>query len=298
MDRVSGKPSGKETADRATGAPPGAGTLFVVGTPIGNLQDLTPRAREVLGRVAAVAAEDTRRTRGLLSSIGLDKPLIAYHEHNEERRADAILDRLAAGQSVALVSDAGMPLLSDPGWRLVARALDAGRDVQVVPGPSAITAALAVAGLPTDRFVFEGFLPRRPAARETRLRALAAEPRTMVFFEAVHRLPATVAALEAAFGPARPAALARELTKLHEQVFRGPLEALRRALGREVPLLGEFVLVVAGAGDAPAADEAEAGRVFAILRRELPPGKAAALAAELTGVPRNAVYRLAGGSPD
>ncbi|HEX7080712.1 MAG TPA: 16S rRNA (cytidine(1402)-2'-O)-methyltransferase [Gammaproteobacteria bacterium] len=270
----------------------------MVGTPIGNLQDLTPRAREVLGRVAAVAAEDTRRTRGLLSSIGLDKPLIAYHEHNEERRADAILDRLAAGQSVALVSDAGMPLLSDPGWRLVARALDAGRDVQVVPGPSAITAALAVAGLPTDRFVFEGFLPRRPAARETRLRALAAEPRTMVFFEAVHRLPATVAALEAAFGPARPAALARELTKLHEQVFRGPLEALRRALGREVPLLGEFVLVVAGAGDAPAADEAEAGRVFAILRRELPPGKAAALAAELTGVPRNAVYRLAGGSPD
>lgn len=269
------------------------GTLYVVGTPIGNLDDLSPRARDVLGRVSAIAAEDTRRTSGLLSTIGLKKPLIAFHEHNEDRRADALLARLAEGESLALVSDAGMPLISDPGWRLVERALEAGFDVRTVPGPSAVTAALSVSGLPTDRYVFEGFLPRRAQARDARLDALRDEDRTLVFFESVHRMPETIDALVRAFGPTRRACVARELTKVHEQIFRGSLEAIRRALGDAIPLLGEFVLVVAGRpateGDESAAD---VRRVFDVLRRELPPGRAAALTAELTGVSRNVVYRL------
>src|SRR5690606_30354856 len=238
------------------------GALYVVGTPIGNLDDLSPRAREVLGRVSAIAAEDTRRTSGLLSSIGLKKPLIAFHEHNEERRADAVLERLAQGESLALVSDAGMPLISDPGWRLVERAIEAGFDVLSVPGPSAVAAALSVSGLPTDRFVFEGFLPRKAHARDARLKALVAEERTLVLFESVHRLGETLPALVRIFGAERRACAARELTKLHEQVFRGTLEEIERALGAEIPLLGEFVLVLAGAGAPDAHSQADVRRIF------------------------------------
>jgi len=279
--------------DDSSGAAAARGTLYVVGTPIGNLDDLSPRARDVLGRVSAIAAEDTRRTSGLLSTIGLKKPLIAFHEHNEDRRADGLLERLAQGESLAIVSDAGMPLISDPGWRLVERALEAGIDVRAVPGPSAVTAALSVSGLPTDRYVFEGFLPRRAQARDARLEALAAEERTLVFFESVHRMPETIAALVRAFGADRRACVGRELTKVHEQVFRGSLETVAAALGTSIPLLGEFVLVIEGraaGGDASALD---VKRVFDVLRRELPPGRAAALTAELTGVSRNEVYKLA-----
>lgn len=278
-------------ADRPE-APHADGTLFVVGTPIGNLGDLSPRAREVLGRVASIAAEDTRRTRRLLSSIGLEKPLIAFHEHNESVRADELLHHLESGESIALVSDAGMPLISDPGWKLVAEALDRGIAVRVVPGPCAVTGALAVSGLPTDRFVFEGFLPRRAAARETRLRALATEPRTLVFFESVHRVGETVAALAAVFGSERRAAVVRELTKVHEQVVNAPLGVLASQLGSAIPTLGEFVIVVEGAEEAGSVDFAEVRRVFELLRKELPPGRAAKLTAELTGAPRNAVYAL------
>lgn len=290
MDHAS-KTSGKVTGRGADGRESG-GTLYIVGTPIGNLQDLSPRAREVLGRVDAIAAEDTRRTQGLLSSIGLEAPLIAYHEHNEEHRVGAVLDRLAAGESIALVSDAGMPLISDPGWRLVQRALRAGIAVQSVPGPTAVTAALAVSGLPTDRFIFEGFLPRRGSARSTRLEQLAAETRTMVFYESVHRMTETAQALIEAFGPQRAVTVARELTKLHEQTFSGSLAELAAGLGESIPLLGEFVIVVAGNDQEATVDEAEVQRVFGVLRRELPPGKAASLTAELTGLPRNRVYRL------
>jgi 16S rRNA (cytidine1402-2'-O)-methyltransferase len=287
-DPRNGESSGARRAESA-------GTLYVVGTPIGNLDDLCPRARDVLGRVSAVAAEDTRRTSGLLSTIGLNKPLIAFHEHNEDRRAEALLERLAAGESLALVSDAGMPLVSDPGFRLVERALEAGFDVRSVPGPSAVTAALAVSGLPTDRFVYEGFLPRRAGARDARLDELAGDTRTLVLFEAVHRIPETVAALVRIFGPARRACVARELTKLHEQVFRGSLEQIAAALGGAIPLLGEFVIVVAGASGEESASDAEVRRIFELLRRELPPGRAAAVTAEITGTPRNVVYRLAQG---
>jgi 16S rRNA (cytidine1402-2'-O)-methyltransferase len=270
----------------------GSATLYVVATPIGNLADLSARARSVLAAVDVIAAEDTRRARGLLSHIGANVPVIAYHDHNEEACLPGLLERLARGESIALVTDAGTPLISDPGLRLVRAARGAGIDVVSVPGASALLAALSVAGLPTDRFAFEGFLPRRAAARAARLKALAGDSRTLVFFEAVHRLPEMVHALAEAFGGDREAVLARELTKVHEQVVTGTLADLQPRLGKEVPLLGEFVVVVAGNTATATPDEQHAQRVFALLQTELAPNKAVALTAEITGVPRNEVYRL------
>ncbi len=275
------------------------GTLFVVATPIGNLDDLSPRARSVLQRASLVAAEDTRRTGGLLSSIGLETPLISYHEHNESARSAEVVARLEAGDDVALVSDAGVPLVSDPGYSLVAEARRRGLPVQSVPGPSAVTAALAVSGLPTDRFVFEGFLPRKSAARAHRLALLAAEPRTIVLFEAVHRIAETLAALVEHLGAGRPAAIARELTKLHEQSRLATLGTLAEAYGTEIPALGEFVIVVGGAPEPESADDAEVRRIYTLLAAEpgLDPRRAVALTARITSVPRNAVYRLTRTAP-
>ena len=270
----------------------GAGTLYVVGTPIGNLADLSSRALDVLHKVDVIAAEDTRRIRGLLSDIGRNVRIIAYHEHNEEERVPQLLEDLAQGATVALVSDAGMPLISDPGLRLVRAAQAQGFSVASVPGPSAVLAALSVSGLPTDRFVFEGFLPRRASARSERLRELRGERRTLVFFEAVHRLRETLAALLEHFGASRRAAVARELTKLHEQVSTGTLGELDQRLGDDIPLKGEFVLVVAGAEGAEAPDEQRARGIFELLSRELAPNKAVSMTAAITGMPRNAVYRL------
>src|SRR5439155_20728662 len=192
------------------------GRLLVVATPIGNLADLSARAREALLGAEVIAAEDTRHTRVLLTAIGIAKPLVSLHEHNESQRTPQLLVRLAAGETVALVSDAGTPLLSDPGLELVQRAARAGFEVHAIPGPSAITSALAVAGLPTERFCFEGFLPSRERERRAALAALAHEPRTLVFFEAPHRIVRTLADMAAEFGAERPAAVARELTKAHE----------------------------------------------------------------------------------
>jgi 16S rRNA (cytidine1402-2'-O)-methyltransferase len=274
-----------------TETPEGRGKLYVVGTPIGNVDDLSPRARDVLAKADVIAAEDTRHTRGLLSRIGVESRLIAYHEHNEAERAADLLERLARGQSVALVSDAGTPLISDPGWRLVNAAQAAHIDVIPVPGPCAAVAALSATGLPTDHFVFEGFLPRRDGARAERLDGLRREPRTMVFYEAVHRVAATVAALRRAFGDDRPAAIARELTKTHEQIATGTLAELETLIDSRIPLLGEFVIVVAGAPPTPP-DEAEARRVYELLAAELSADKALKLTAAVTGVSRNALYRL------
>jgi 16S rRNA (cytidine1402-2'-O)-methyltransferase len=268
------------------------GRLYVVGTPIGNLQDLSPRAREVLGDVHVIAAEDTRRTRNLLSSIGLQIPIIAYHEHNERERAPELVDSLLAGQSIALVSDAGMPLISDPGWSLVRLARERGIEVLSVPGPSAVSSALSVAGLATDRYVFEGFLPRKAGLRRQRLEQLAREDRTMVFFESVHRIVDSLAAMAAQFGAARPAALARELTKLHEATYTGSLEALGARLGHDIPLLGEFVVLVGGRPREESNDDAELRRVYALLSKELPADRALAVSAKLVGVARNAAYRV------
>lgn len=264
----------------------------MVGTPIGNLDDLSLRARSVLGTVDLIAAEDTRRTRGLLSSIGLKSTLIAYHEHNERQRTPELVVRLEAGESLALVSDAGMPAISDPGVRLVRAALAAGVEVVSVPGPSAVTAALSISGLATDRFVFEGFLPRRGGQRSERLALLVSETRTMIFYESVHRLRDTVEALVEAFGAARPAGIAREITKLHEAVYSGTLAELASRLVEDIPLKGEFVVLVAGRDGALSAAAAEAQRIYAILADGATAKEAVALTAKITGMSRNDVYQL------
>jgi 16S rRNA (cytidine1402-2'-O)-methyltransferase len=272
-------------------SPPGAGTLHVVATPIGNLDDLSPRARTTLASVAAICAEDTRHSRQLLSRFGIDTPLLALHEHNEAGLADRLVARLQAGDSLALVSDAGTPLVSDPGFRLVRAARAAGIRVSPVPGASALVAALSVAGLPSDRFVFEGFLPAKPAARRERLAQLASEPRTLLFYESSHRIADTLADAVAAFGADRPAVLARELTKLFETVLDGPLASLRARVEADPDQRrGEFVLLVQGVGDEADARIAEGRRLYAKLGAHLPPSTAARLAAELSGAPRKALY--------
>jgi 16S rRNA (cytidine1402-2'-O)-methyltransferase len=271
------------------------GRLLIVATPIGNLGDLSPRARESLAAAAIVAAEDTRHTRVLLEAAGVGTPLVSLHTHNEAQRVPELLARLGQGEDVALVSDAGTPLLSDPGFELVSRAAQAGFAVHTIPGPSAITAALAVAGLPTHRFCFEGFLPARAAERRATLASLAHETRTLVFFEAPHRIRAMLADLAAQFGADRQAVVARELTKAHETLYRGALGELAvRADAEENFARGELTLVVQGASSAAgAADGAELRRTMEILLKELPPGRAAATAAQLTGATRAAAYALA-----
>jgi 16S rRNA (cytidine1402-2'-O)-methyltransferase len=267
------------------------GTLHVVATPIGNLADLTPRAQEVLRTVAAICAEDTRRSGQLLSHFGIDKPLVALHEHNEDALAQRIVARLRGGDSLALVSDAGTPLVSDPGYRLVRAARAAGVRVSPVPGACAAIAALSVAGLPSDRFSFEGFLPAKASARRERLARLAGEPRTLVFYESAHRIVHSLADCRAAFGDARAAVLARELTKLFETVLDGSLAQLQAQVeADDNQRKGEFVLVVQGAGDDADAQLAEGRRVYTTLSAHLPPSTAAKLAAEITGAPRKALY--------
>ena len=273
------------------------GTLYVVATPIGNLDDISPRACRVLESVGLIAAEDTRRTRGLLSKFGVKTPTISCHDHNEARQAPRILERLQRGESVALVSDAGTPLLSDPGLLLVRAAHDAGVPVVSVPGPSALAAALSVAGESTDRFIFEGFLPRRSGPRRRRLESLSSEAATVVLFESVHRIRETMTALLAQFGSGRRASLVRELTKLHERVHRGTLKTLTEQLGGEIPLKGEFVLVIAGADEELGPGDQEILRVFDLLAVEVSNRVAAALAARILGVSRNRVYRLTRSRP-
>jgi 16S rRNA (cytidine1402-2'-O)-methyltransferase len=269
------------------------GRLDVVATPIGNLADLSARARETLASADLIAAEDTRHTGTLLASLGISRPLISLHEHNESARCADVLSRIEGGARIAVVSDAGTPLLSDPGYALVSQALERGIDVGVVPGVSAITAALAVAGLPTDRFCFEGFLPAQTGERRSRLADLAAEQRTLVLFEAPHRIAACLADLAAAFGAERRAAVAREMTKLHETVYRGTLSELAaRAAQEENFARGEITVVVHGAPPA-ATDTTQLKQIVSVLLQELPPGKAAALAAEITGARRNEAYSAA-----
>ena len=269
-----------------------AGILHVVATPIGNLGDLSPRVLQVLRSVDAICAEDTRHTRQLLAHFGIEQPLVPLHEHNEEAQAARLVARLQAGESLALVSDAGTPLVSDPGFRLVRAARVAGMRVSPVPGPCAFVAALSVAGLPSDRFVFEGFLPAKAAARRDRLSLLASETRTLAFYESSHRIAEALADMRDAFGPDRQAVLARELTKLYETVLDGPLEALAARVAAEADQRkGEFVVLLQGAGTDEDARIAEGRRLYAKLGEHLPPSTAAKLAAELTGAPRKALYR-------
>ena len=236
---------------------------MLVGAPLGNIGDASGRLRETLASADVVAAEDTRRLTRLARDLGIDVPgrIVSYFEGNEERRTPELVEALRGGACVALITDGGMPSVSDPGFRLVRAALEAGVPVTAAPGPSAVTTALAVSGLPADRFCFEGFLPRRPGERQARLAALAAEPRTLVFFEAPHRLAATLADLAGAFGADRAAAVCRELTKTYEEVRREPLGALA-GWAAEGPVRGEITLVVAGA-PATAAEPPAEGRLRA-----------------------------------
>ena len=270
-----------------------AGRLWVIATPIGNLDDLSPRAAEVLRTVALVAAEDTRHSAPLLARVGSTARTIALHEHNEREQAARIVEAILDGKDVALIADAGTPLISDPGFRLVRAVREAGSIVSPVPGPCAAIAALSVAGLPSDRFVFEGFLPAKSAARRERMQALAAETRTLIFYESSHRIVESLADAVAVFGAAREGVLARELTKLFETVIAAPLGEIAARVDADAnQQRGEFVLLVAGAADADAdAALVEGRRVFALLRDELPPAKAAKLAAAITGAPRKALYR-------
>jgi len=265
-----------------------SGRMYVVGTPIGNLGDLSERARQTLESVDLVAAEDTRRTGKLLSHIGVKGRMVSLFEGNESRRIEEILDRLREGDAVALVSDAGMPAVSDPGFRLLRAATEAGVEVSVVPGPSAVTAALVVSGLPTDRWVFEGFLPRRAGERRARLRALAHDPRTVVLFESPRRIVTLLRDVLVELGDRR-AALARELTKLHEEVVRGRVsEVLSSVLDSEPR--GEIVVVIEGAEPAEAdldelVDEARRLVADGMRKRE-----AAAAVARRSGGSANAIY--------
>ena len=273
-----------------------AGTLYLVPTPIGNLGDISRRAAETLEAADFIAAEDTRVTVKLLNHLGLKKPMAAYHRHNCGTAGPAILRRIQEGERCALVTDAGTPAISDPGEDLVALCAAAGVAVEAIPGPCALTVALSVSGLPTGRFTFEGFLPQNKKNRRAQLDSLEAEERTMVFYEAPHKLRATLDDLAAVFGPDRPLAVCRELTKLHEEVLRLTLgEAVERYAAQEPR--GEFVLVVGGRpAQAEAADEGGALARAEQLRREGMPLKAAAAqAAEEFGVKKRWLYnRLAG----
>lgn len=269
------------------------GRLEIVTTPIGNLADLTGRARASLAEADLIAAEDTRHTQALLSALGLSRPLISLHRHNEAARTAELIGRLREGARIALVSDAGTPLLSDPGHELVQAAVDAGIDVRPIPGVSAITTALAAAGLPADRFCFEGFLSARAGERRARLDALSNETRTLVLFEAPHRIIETLEALVLSFGGERRAALARELTKTFETFYRATLaELLERARADADMQRGEITLVIAGAeqGEQTNADPALLRKVIDALSPELPPAKVAAIAAQITGVKRAEAY--------
>lgn len=265
--------------------------LVLVGTPIGNLEDLAPRAVRILGEADVVLCEDTRRTGRLLQAAGVHaKKLVAVHDHNEAGQIGMVLDRLRRGEVVAVVSDAGMPGISDPGERLVRAAADEGFEVQVVPGPSAAVAGLVASGLPTGRFVFEGFLPRSGSGRTERLAALAAERRTIVLYEAPHRLERTLQDLLDTLGD-RQVALARELTKLHEETWRGSLSA---ALARPEEPRGEFVVVVEGAAPRPVADDDElAAAVARLVAAGSSKRDAVAEVAAAYDVPKRRVYELA-----
>ncbi|WP_346832515.1 16S rRNA (cytidine(1402)-2'-O)-methyltransferase [Pseudomonas abietaniphila] len=272
------------------------GSLYVVATPIGNLDDMSVRALKVLREVALIAAEDTRHSLRLMQHFGIATPLAACHEHNERDEGSRFIARLLAGDNVALISDAGTPLISDPGYHLVRQARAAGIQVIPVPGACALIAALSAAGLPSDRFIFEGFLPAKSVGRKARLELLKEEPRTVIFYEAPHRILECLQDLEEIFGADRPAVLGRELTKTFETLKGLPLGELRAFVeGDSNQQRGECVVLVAGWSEPEGEDVigAEARRVLDLLLQEMPLKRAAALAAEITGVRKNLLYQVA-----
>ena len=282
------------TTSAAANAP--LGSLYVVATPIGNLDDISARALNILRSVSLIAAEDTRHSARLMQHFGIPTPLAACHEHNERDQGGRFLARLLAGDDVALISDAGTPLISDPGYHLVRQARAAGVAVVPVPGACALIAALSAAGLPSDRFIFEGFLPAKAAGRRARLEHVKEEPRTLIFYEAPHRILECLQDMQAVFGDERPALLARELTKTFETLKGMPLAELAAWVAADSnQQRGECVVLVAG-WQAPEGEEAvssEAMRVLDLLLAEMPLKRASALAAEITGVRKNLLYQVA-----
>jgi 16S rRNA (cytidine1402-2'-O)-methyltransferase len=276
-------------AGQVLAAPQLAAGLYLVATPIGNLRDMTLRALEILAAADLVACEDTRVTRKLFDHYGLSTPLTPYHDHNAEAVRPKILDKIAAGGAVALVSDAGTPLISDPGYRVVRAAHEAGHPVTAAPGASAVLAALTVAGLATDRFFFEGFLPAKSAAKRARIAELTRIPSTLVLFESGPRIAATLADLAEGLG-AREAAIGRELTKLHEEVRRGTLDRLARDYAAGAEMRGEFVIVIAGPIAPEQPDEAEIDAMLRAALARTSVKDAVAEVAAATGEPRRAIY--------
>lgn len=271
-----------------------AGTLYVVATPIGNLQDIGARALQVLEQVDLIAAEDTRHSARLLEHFSIRTPMVACHDHNERSGSQALVQRLLSGDSLALISDAGTPLISDPGFHLVRQARAAGIQVVPVPGACAAIAALSAAGLPSDRFVFEGFLPAKSGPRNARLQELAGEARTLIFYEAPHRVLDSVMAMAAVLGAERQAVLARELTKAFETIKDAPLGELASWIAADSnQQRGECVLLVAGIDEKAERDsiDPESQRVLLMLVAELPLKKAAALTAQITGARKNLLYQ-------
>lgn len=269
-----------------------SGCLYIVATPIGNLDDITQRAIQTLSSVDSIAVEDTRHSRKLLQHLGINTPMFALHEHNEVQKADEVIRRVLGGENIALISDAGTPLISDPGYPLVSKANLAGVKVVPVPGASSILAALSCAGLPTDRFIFEGFLPSRQGTRCNQLKKLVNEDRTLIFFEAPHRILDCLVDLAEIFGPQRHAVIARELTKTYETLLSGNLEELLKKVSEDSnQTRGEFVLVVAGAEKKQQDLDESALHIFNTLLDELPLKQASALAAKITGLGKNTFYQ-------
>ena len=266
------------------------GLLYLVATPIGNLEDITYRAVRLLGEADLIACEDTRQTRKLLDHYGIHKPAISYHDHNEQERSEDLVGRLLGGATVALVSDAGMPLVSDPGYRLVHAAVEAGIPVVPVPGPSAGIAALAASGLPTDAFHFGGFLPPKTGQRARVLESLAAEEATLVFYEAPHRILETLEAVEATLGP-RPVVVARELTKMHEEFLRGTAAEVRAQLAARDSVKGEITLLVGKAVAPPLDDTPLEEAVAALIREGVPKMDAIKQVARRRGLSKREVYK-------
>lgn len=270
------------------------GCLYVVATPIGNLSDMSARAIDVLAKAHLIAAEDTRHSKKLLHHFGILTPCIPYHEHNERHTLNDLIQRLQSGQTVALISDAGTPLISDPGFQLVREARRVNIDVIPVPGPSAVIAALSVAGLPTDRFVFEGFLPATAAARRQRLEKLRQEPRTLVFFESPHRIVDSLADMAGILGEDREGVFVRELTKTFETVHHGNLDALQQWVATDAnQQRGEIIVLIHGAGESAAGQDNDSERILTILLDAVSTKKAAELTAKITGQSKNQLYALA-----
>ncbi|WP_037374572.1 16S rRNA (cytidine(1402)-2'-O)-methyltransferase [Sedimenticola selenatireducens] len=270
------------------------GCLYIVAMPIGNRGDITERAKQVLSAVDLIAVEDTRHSRPLLQMLAITTPLLALHEHNEQKLVARLVDQLTAGDTIALISDAGTPLISDPGFPLVRACQQAGVRVIPVPGPSALICALSAAGLPTDRFLFEGFPARSGPARREQFRRLKDEGMTLIFYESSHRIVDSLADMAAVFGEDRPAVIARELTKLHETILSQSLGSLVELVSRDLnQQKGEFVVLVAGAVRDAEAIDPETQRILEILLEEMPTKQAATLAAKITGIKKNRLYQKA-----